>query len=504
MRTATTREGLEDASPKHERGQFRGHVSITSVGRGTRLVSITKGIREARVRITKRVFHDLAIWMIAFGLLIGLIFPLLVLLLGVPRETALTGRFFLSCLGAGALAGGVNFALARLVVGSRMRLLARRMTYVEENLLRMTASGDMGQCSPDECMIRVDSEDEIGESAAAFNQLVEALERATKTQTAIRSFSDALTSQLELDGLAAQALDQLISHTDASGGAILCESVGELRVAAAHGLVNSERLVENDHIRLAVRTGVAQAISIPEDIRVSGVLAEFRPNEVRILPATYKSIPLGVVVLASARAFDEEALVRMDLFRQTLGLALNNAIAHDRLQRLAALDPLTGVYNRRFGTERLHEEFDRAVRMASPLGILMFDIDHFKRVNDTYGHLVGDRVLMAVTSVAKTILREGDVLVRYGGEEFLAILPAASAEDLRLIGERLRRAVEDTSVPDGSQIIRVTISLGASAYPNQNVEREDALVELADNALYSAKESGRNRLIVSRSESPSS
>jgi len=87
--------------------------------------------------------------------------------------------------------------------------------------------------------------------------------------------------------------------------------------------------------------------------------------------------------LAAARALDNEARTRMELFRQSFRLALNNAIAHDRLQRLAALDPLTGAYNRRFGFGRLHEEFNRAVRVNSPLGVLMLDIDHLKQVNDT-------------------------------------------------------------------------------------------------------------------------
>jgi two-component system, cell cycle response regulator len=188
----------------------------------------------------------------------------------------------------------------------------------------------------------------------------------------------------------------------------------------------------------------------------------------------------------------------MDLFGRSFGLALNNAIAHDRLQKLAALDPLTGAYNRRFGLGRLHEEFDRAVRMNSPLGVLMMDIDHFKQVNDTYGHLVGDRLLVAIAAIAKRILRDGDVLVRYGGEEFLAVLPAASSEDLRLVGERVRHAVEEASVTDGSQTIRVTMSLGAASHPRQNVTKESELVQLADAALYQAKDSGRNRLIVSR------
>lgn len=449
------------------------------------------------MRLTRKVFHDLAIWMVVFGLIIGVVFPFFVMLLGVPPETALTLTFFLACLGAGALAGLINFALARVVVGARMRLLAQAMTHIEGNLLSIAVSGDMAGCTPEDCLIDVDSDDEIGESAEAFNCLVEALAHSMETQAAVRSFSDILSSKLELEDLTQQALEEFVRHTDADAGAILCESAGELEVASSHGLREPDALADSDHVRLAVRTGESQTIRLPENVRVDGALGNFRPSEVVILPATYKSIPLGVVVLASAGSFDAEARTRMDLFQKSFGLALNNALAHDRLQRLAALDPLTGAYNRRFGLGRLHEEFDRAVRMNSPLGVLMMDIDHFKQVNDTYGHLVGDRLLVTVTGIAKTVLREGDVLIRYGGEEFLALLPAASSEDLRLVGERLRRAVEEASIADGAQTIRATISLGAAAYPNQNVEKEDGLVQLADEALYKAKESGRNRLILS-------
>ena len=450
------------------------------------------------MRLTRKVFHDLAIWMIAFGLGIGIVFPFFVILLGVPSDIAFTLPFVLTCLGAGAAAGVINFALARGVVGSRMKVLARAMKHIEENLMTMTTTGNMDQCTAEECLIDVDSEDEIGESAAAFNRLVESLAHSMETQAAVRSFSEMLTSQLELEGLAQQALQQFIEHTGAAGGAILCESGGELSVTASHGLKDSDSLAQSDHIRRAVRTGESQVIRMPDDIQVDGVMTHFRPSEIAILPAMYKGIPLGVILLATADSFDSDAKTRMELFRQNFGLALNNAVAHDRLQRLAALDPLTGVYNRRFGMSRLHEEFDRAVRMNAPMGVLMMDIDHFKQVNDTYGHLVGDRILIAVTRIARTILRDGDVLIRYGGEEFLAVLPAASCEDLRLVGERMRRAIEDSSVAEGSQTIRVTMSLGAAAYPNQNVEKEETLVQLADDALYQAKESGRNRLVLSR------
>ena len=448
------------------------------------------------MRFTRRVFHDLAIWQIGFGLCIGLAFPFFVMLLGVPRDEALAPVFFAACLLAGALAGIVNTAIARRVVGARLKILAARMTHVEQALGDMTTSGDLTACTPESCSIVVDSEDEIGESAAAFNRLVEALANSMRIQQAVRSFSEMLTSQLEIESLAEEALRQFFEHAGVAGGLVLYESGGELHVAASRGLRDPQAIAASGHVGTAVRSGSRQVITIPEDVRLEGVLADFRPGEVRVYPVTHKSVLLGVVVLAATGTFTADQGALIDLFLQGLGLALNNAVAHDRLQHLAALDSLTGVYNRRFGLGRLHEEFGRAVRMSAPLGVLMLDIDHFKSVNDTYGHLVGDRVLKSICAIVRSSLREGDVLLRYGGEELLAVLPAASGADLAGLGERVRRAVEDSCVSDGEKTVRVTVSVGGAAYPGQNVEHEDGLIRLADEALYRVKGSGRNRVEI--------
>lgn len=446
------------------------------------------------MRITRKVFYDLAIWMVCFGLAIGIVFPFFVMMLGVPSETALKTQFFAACMGAGALAGILNYGLARWIVGGRLRLFVNSMSQVENNLSKMIYSKDLSACTPENCSITVDSEDEIGESALAFNRLVETLSRSMKTQAAVRSFSEMLTSQLDIKSLAANTLVQFFEHTDAIGGLILYESDGELKVAAARGLKNPKLVTGSDHVITAIRTGQKQVISIPGDVRVEGVIMDFRPSEIVILPIENKGVSLGVVVLATGLTFDADQHGRIDLFMQTLGLALNNAMAHDDLQRLAVLDPLTGIYNRRFGLDRLREEFGRAVRSHTLFGVLMFDIDHFKVINDTYGHLVGDRILKSICEIAKSSLREGDILFRYGGEEFVAVLPAASIEDLGEIAERLRKCIEDNTVSDGAKVVRVTVSIGCAAYPNQFAENEAQLLALADGALYRAKDSGRNRV----------
>lgn len=447
------------------------------------------------VRLTRRVFIDLAIWMVGLGLLMGLIFPLFTTLMGVPPGLVLTPWFFAACMTAGFIVGGANIWLARTVVGSRMRMLADRMRIAETTLKDISRSGDTEKCKPGACFIAVDSEDEIGESAKAFNYLVASLAESHRSDAAVRTFTEMLATNLELETLTSQALQQLLKHTAAGAGAVLIAADGRLNVAAAHGLRSPEEIIASDHVRRAMQTGQEVSIALPEDVLMEGVLADFRPREVLVDPVLYKGVPLGAIILGSATCFSNEVRSRLALFRQGMALAFNNALTHDRLQRLAALDPLTGIYNRRFGMGRLHEEFSRAVRATAPLGLMMFDIDYFKKVNDTYGHLAGDRVLVAVAKTARSAVREGDVLMRYGGEEFLIILPAASKENTRTVGERLRRKVEDTVLSEGDQTVRVTISVGVTAYPEPDAANEQELVKRADEALYRAKESGRNRVV---------
>lgn len=448
------------------------------------------------IRLTRKVFTDLAIWMIGLGLIMGIVFPFFVVMMGVQTEQALTPWFFAATMTAGFIVGGANIWLARKVVGSRLRILADRMRLIESNLMLFSRTGDTSKCTPETCFITVDSEDEIGESAKAFNYLIEALAASHINDAADRSFSAMLASQLDLGTLVNEALQQLLQHTGADAGAILIAAEGQMNIAVSQGIRTPDSLKNSDHVRRALQTEKKLSVTLPEDVVVEGVLTDFRPREVLVNPVLFKGVPLGAVILASAVGFTDEVKSRLDLFGNGLALALNNALTYDRLQTLAALDPLTGIYNRRFGMARLHEEFTRTVRTTEPLGIMMFDIDHFKKVNDTYGHLVGDRVLIQVAKIARTALREGDILIRYGGEEFLVILPAASKDNARAIGEKLRRMVEETSVTDGDQKIRVTISIGVTSFPELAAASDQELVKRADESLYSAKETGRNRVIV--------
>jgi diguanylate cyclase (GGDEF)-like protein len=447
-------------------------------------------------RLTAKLFTDLAIWMAGLGLLIGSAFPFLVLLLGFHPHEVFTIQFWLATLGAGLGAGLINYLLARLVIRPKITILAEHMRIVENGIRQATYSGNWKGCGNDStCRVRVDSDDELGECARAFNDLVEALFRSREVESAVSDFSKALSSQLELEVLSRQALELLMQHTGSLGGIVFIEKSGELILKARHGLREPYRIARSDHVLRAMRLNRCEKVELPEDVRIEAVVADFQPREIMVVPIEFKNTTLGVVVLAKSIPFTADARWLMQLFRQSFGLALNNALTHDNLQRIAALDVLTGVYNRRFGLIRFREEFGRAVRTHSALGVLMLDIDNFKSINDTYGHLVGDRVLAQVTEISRQALRESDFIVRYGGEEFLMVLPGASREDSLQIAERVRRLIADTVVNDGAQQITFTASIGLTAMLEDNVEKEEDLLRHADQALYTAKSMGRNQVI---------
>ncbi len=187
----------------------------------------------------------------------------------------------------------------------------------------------------------------------------------------------------------------------------------------------------------------------------------------------------------------------------TVAVCVENAINHERLANLGLTDPLTEVNNRRFFDQRLEEEIMRTMRGKAPLACLLIDVDHFKRINDTYGHQAGDNVLRQVAAVLRQHLRGQDVLARYGGEEFVALLSAATLERAEVIAERIRRALEQRALPlDSGDTLQITASIGVSVLQPQQHQGEFKrlgveLVERADQALYHAKETGRNRVVAS-------
>ena len=163
----------------------------------------------------------------------------------------------------------------------------------------------------------------------------------------------------------------------------------------------------------------------------------------------------------------------------------------DTMKKLATVDPLTNAFNRRYFMEHAEQEFKRSLRYQRPFSLLIIDIDHFKKINDNYGHACGDEVLKAITSLFKEELRNSDIFARIGGEEFAVILPETNAVKAVEVGQRIRIKIKNYDIPYNNINIKITISIGISSI-NDKSKSLDELLKNADDALYDVKKCGRN------------
>jgi two-component system, cell cycle response regulator len=444
-------------------------------------------------QFTNKLFTDLAIWMSLLGIIIGTCFPPFTVLLGFDPELSYSLSFWLICMIAGLIVAGANYMLVNVIIRKRLITISDHMHIVEKAIKSATYTGDWSGCTPEKCNLHIDSNDELGESARTFNDLVSALFRSHEVEKAVSEFSKALSSQLELDLLSKKALELLLHHTDAVAGLVLTNQSGEQQITANYGLRHPEKIISSVHIQKVMIDHKVISVKLPDDVVVEAVMADFRPKEVTVIPIEFKDEILGVVVLATSTEFNQDALWMIDFFSQGFALALKNAVIHNQLQQIAIIDGMTGTLNRRFGLKRLSDEFSRAKRANSPLTVMMLDLDNFKKINDNYGHLSGDKVIISAVTETQKILRDSDIIMRFGGEEFLIVLPGVSAKHAVITGERICQAVADYELHDGVDIIKITVSIGISCYPDKRIDSPDKLIQLADKALYCSKENGRNR-----------
>lgn len=224
-----------------------------------------------------------------------------------------------------------------------------------------------------------------------------------------------------------------------------------------------------------------------------------RAEEVIVLPLRAGGQVFGVLALFrdKGRPLGKDQVQALYASVNHLSLALKNATLFSQVKIRAEHDGLTHVHNRRAFDERLVEELRRHQRYRHPMTLLMLDIDHFKRINDTYGHLVGDHVLREVGRLLSETLRSTDFTARYGGEEFVIILPQTGEEQAHVLAERLRSLIADARFVHAGQTFSITVSIGtASLLPGALTKRKD-LLEKADKALYQAKSMGRNQVCAS-------
>ncbi|MBZ5597413.1 MAG: diguanylate cyclase [Acidobacteriia bacterium] len=337
-------------------------------------------------------------------------------------------------------------------------------------------------------------------SMALQNARLYSLERRRASQLeAINTIAQQMTAVLGLKELLSKVCLLIQEAFHVSHVSVLLKEEEELVLRAHHGTFTA-RYPEGG--RLPAGGLFGQAVATGKTL-IENIVSQ-DPDHIVLYPETQARmcIPLvsfgqtlGVLALDSAKAgaFHASDTQSLESVADICATAIQNAHYVERVKQLAYIDGLTGIFNRRFFEMRIAEEIERARRFGSGMAVIMVDIDQFKRLNDEFGHLLGDEVLRQVSSLFHQQLRKFDVVCRYGGEEFAILLSQTNPQHALAVAEKLRRLVETWQFPGVPR--PVTISAGVATYPDHGSTR-DELVKASDAGLYAAKQAGRNRVFL--------
>src|SRR5271157_1166471 len=338
-------------------------------------------------------------------------------------------------------------------------------------------------------------------SIALQNARLYSLERQRARQLeAINTIAQQSTAVMDLEELLARVCFVIQQTFQVSHVSLLLREEGELVMRAHHGTLTP--CFPPGGRFPAAQQPWARVLATSGTIIEKDLSATPEPERLFKESASRMSIPLisfgqthGVLTLHSVQphAFRESELQSLESVADICANSIQNAHYVERVKQLAYLDGLTGIFNRRFFELRILEEIERARRYGTGMAVIMADIDQFKRLNDEFGHVLGDEVLRQVSSLFHQQLRKIDVVCRYGGEEFGLVLTQTNASHAISVAEKLRKMVEQWQFPGVPQT--VTISAGVAAFPDHGTDRDD-LVRAADSALYAAKQAGRNRVCL--------
>ena len=336
-------------------------------------------------------------------------------------------------------------------------------------------------------------------SMALQNARLYSLERRRAQQLqAINDIAQQMTVVLELSELLGKVCSSIVRSFDIDHASILLKDEQDVILRSHNGKL-VPKVAEGE--RLPAMAGLwGRALSTGQVVAEGSIDQAHGPDVFFADTRSRMCIPLvsfgqtlGVLVLDSTRpdAFRSLDTQTLESVADICATAIQNAQHVERVRQLAYIDGLTGIFNRRFFEMRISEEIERARRYSTGIAVLMVDIDQFKRLNDEFGHLLGDEVLRQVCSIFSQHLRKMDVVCRYGGEEFVIVLPQTNAEHAMRVAEKLRRVIESWQFPGVARA--VTISAGVATFPEHG-ETRDALVKAADTGLYAAKQAGRNQV----------
>jgi diguanylate cyclase (GGDEF)-like protein len=332
------------------------------------------------------------------------------------------------------------------------------------------------------------------------------MQRQNELETATNRISSAVSSSLEIESILQSAVEEVGRALKARRAAIVLWHEDTNR---------PEGMCVYERDEAPVLPGISQAgqgmMALPRSngrpgVAVAGPGRAVRADEKALIeseqvmiagplevPITYRKSVIGVLVVeddAPNRNWEDEEVLMVKTVSDQLAVAISHARLFQHVQTQAMTDALTGLYNHRHFQERLEREVKLADRNGAPVSLILLDLDHLKHINDTHGHRTGDAALCHVAKIMRATVRDVDVCTRYGGEEFVIILPQCGREDAINVAERLREAIASTPV---QKVGQVTASVGVATYPSAAKSKEE-LVEMADRAMYLAKAAGRNRV----------
>lgn len=352
----------------------------------------------------------------------------------------------------------------------------------------------------------------VGHNIDARSQSEAATTQYTKELSALHAATKALLSTLDLEVLLGQILDAAISAIPAAEKGMLyliAHDTGRLEMRATLGYSESDPRIQKygepgsaSYIEQVVQKrapiridNLQTAINSRQKVQGQG---EQSAQSAIAAPLIMEKRILGALTLESSElsAFSNSDLRLLVNFATTATAAIRNAQLHAEVQKMAITDPLTGLYNRRGFYTMGDREFERTLRFNTPLSIILLDIDLFKQINDTYGHAVGDKVLQLVAEQTQRSVRKVDIVGRYGGDEFILILPGTDHFGATAVAERLRKNISTISLDIENTPITISVSMGIVDL-SPKIDKLEDLIKRADEALYVAKQSGRNRVEIS-------
>lgn len=356
----------------------------------------------------------------------------------------------------------------------------------------------------DETAVKAPAEPDLAELAEAFNQMLDRLhrqrvaleERDANFRSALNRLGDALTVTHDRAGIISAVLETSALSVGAGCGVFyaVVPPAGRLRAMSCYRC-------DCEGNELEPGAGAAGVAAASDEVAYGAARADLDSAEpdadtAVAVPLRRGNRTIGVLALygrgPEATFSDDDVHILQSLVRQA-ETAIENTFLYEEATRLSITDGLTGLWNRRLFDLRMNEELQRAIRFQEPFGLLLVDLDHFKGINDRFGHQAGDAVLVELARRLTDATREVDVVTRFGGEEFALILPKTPVQGTMRLAAKVREVVADEPFAAGAASIPVSVSVGAAAYPDHGLSAAD-LLAAADAALYRAKANGRNRV----------